>query len=293
MAKNFFEVCPSLKLNNALAQRFEPVVVERVGATKKKDLLRVYLFSERLIQKEDILAVQEEIKKQMFANVNMTVRILERYELSAQYNPRKLMEAYHDSILVELREYDHVMFSMFKKAQISYPEEREVHLEAEDTVLNRGKEAQLKEILDKLLQERFGMNAEVTFSYREAVMGKHKAEDDERIRREVLDIVSRATGGVTAADSQEGSEAEGAQSSGSDAEQAQSKAESVKAAGEKAGVTGNGGADKAGKRDGFRKGEFKKGEYKRPLKNSNNPDVIWGRDFEDEIIKLEEIQGEM
>ena len=66
MAKNFFEVFPSLKLNDSLARRFEPVMVERVGATKKKDLLRVYLFSERLIQKEDIIAVQEEIKKKLF-----------------------------------------------------------------------------------------------------------------------------------------------------------------------------------------------------------------------------------
>lgn len=32
---------------------------------------------------------------------------------------------------------------------------------------------------------------------------------------------------------------------------------------------------------------------KRPLKRSDNPDVIYGRDFEDEPIKLETVTGEM
>lgn len=301
MAKNFFEVFPSLKLNKGLAQRFEPVMVERIGATKRKDLLRVYLFSERLIQKEDILAVQEEIQKQLFRNMNTTVRILERYELSAQYNPQKLMYAYYDSLLTELREYDHVMFSMFKKAQISYPEEREIHLEVEDTVLNREKELQLKEILDKILQNRFGMHAEVTFGYREPASGKHRAEDDERIRREVLDIVSRAGGmtdgngqhaaeGSTANADEAGKIAASASGTMATATEAQSKAKKASGGTEKAMGAGN---DKGYRSGAFRKGEYKKGDYKRSLKSSDNPDVIWGRDFEDEIIKLEEIQGEM
>lgn len=301
MAKNFFEVFPSLKLNKGLAQRFEPVMVERIGATKRKDLLRVYLFSERLIQKEDILAVQEEIQKQLFRNMNTTVRILERYELSAQYNPQKLMYAYYDSLLTELREYDHVMFSMFKKAQISYPEEREIHLEVEDTVLNREKELQLKEILDKILQNRFGMHAEVTFGYREPASGKHRAEDDERIRREVLDIVSRAGGmtdgngqhaaeGSTANADEAGKIAASASGTMATATEAQSKAKKASGGTEKAMGAGN---DKGYRSGALRKGEYKKGDYKRSLKSSDNPDVIWGRDFEDEIIKLEEIQGEM
>ena len=52
--KPFFETFPTLKLNNPLHDRMEQAAVERVSATKRKDILRIYLYSTRLILKEDI-----------------------------------------------------------------------------------------------------------------------------------------------------------------------------------------------------------------------------------------------
>ena len=50
----------------------------------------------------------------------------------------------------------------------------------------------------------------------------------------------------------------------------------------------------------FKRGEFKKGEFRKggnfekgALKRSDNPDVIYGRDFEEEAMKIEELIGEM
>ena len=290
MAKNFFEVFPTLKLNDGLARRFEPVMVERVGATRKKDLLKVYLFSERLIQKEDILTVQEEIKNKLFKNTDMEVRIQERYVLSAQYNPRKLMESYYDSLLLEMQNYDHVMFSMLKKASISYPEEHEICFEVEDTVLNREKEARLKEIMDKILQERFSMHAEVSFSYREPVLNRHKAEDDERIRREILDIVARAENAAGEQHEENGQTADVTDTGNHTEKNKEStgvKEKPTAAGGEKNGSY-------SGKHfDGNRKGDFKKNYGKRTWKGSDNLDVIWGYDFDGETVKLEEIHGDM
>ena len=44
-----------------------------------------------------------------------------------------------------------------------------------------------------------------------------------------------------------------------------------------------------------KKGEFRKGGNfeKGALKRSDNPDVIYGRDFEEEAMKIEELIGEM
>ena len=46
---------------------------------------------------------------------------------------------------------------------------------------------------------------------------------------------------------------------------------------------------------GLRSGDFKgsKGDYRRSIKRSDNPDVIYGRDFEEEAIPIEDIVGEM
>ena len=52
--------------------------VERVSATKRRDFLRVYLKSTRLIQKADIWTAEQEIKKQLFPDANLTVKIYEK-----------------------------------------------------------------------------------------------------------------------------------------------------------------------------------------------------------------------
>ena len=52
MGKAFFEVFPSLKLDTGLRDLFEQVTVEKVSSTKRKDFLRVYISSDRLIQKK-------------------------------------------------------------------------------------------------------------------------------------------------------------------------------------------------------------------------------------------------
>ena len=146
MAKAFFDVFPGLKLDGKLKSLFEQTQIERVTATKQKDFVRIYLSSERLIQKDDIFTVEGEIKKQLFAGCNITIKIHEKYRLSSQYNPEKLMEIYRDSILLELQEYSHLLYSMFKNAELSFPEEGRLNLRIEDTVLARTKSDELTRI---------------------------------------------------------------------------------------------------------------------------------------------------
>ena len=104
MSKAFFDVFPSLKLDSGLQDLFAQVTVDKVTSTKRKDFLRVYIGSNRLIQKEDIFRVEKEIKQQFFPNMPIVIKFYEHFHLSAQYDPKKLMDAYGDSILAELRE---------------------------------------------------------------------------------------------------------------------------------------------------------------------------------------------
>ena len=54
MEKKFFDAFPNLNLIGMQKELFEQVVVEKITATKRKDLLRIYIRSERLIEKEFI-----------------------------------------------------------------------------------------------------------------------------------------------------------------------------------------------------------------------------------------------
>ena len=81
------------------------VEVTKVSANRQKDRLRVYLLSKRLINKTNIFRLESDIQKQLFPSHGITIKIIEKFQLSGQYNPRKLVDAYKDSILEEFRAY--------------------------------------------------------------------------------------------------------------------------------------------------------------------------------------------
>ena len=192
MTKPFFEVFPTLKIENPLHDRLEQASVERVSASKRRDSLHIYLFSTRLILKEDIRKAEEEIRKQLFPGIVISVKIQERFELSSQYTPENLMQLYRESILEELKDYSYVEYNAFRTAQIEYPDSGCIELTVDDTVPNRSKEAELVRVLEKILVERCGLSCGVRILYREAQSGKFAEDDELRIRLRVREISRRA-----------------------------------------------------------------------------------------------------
>ena len=275
---------------------FEQVMVEKISATKRKDFLRIYLSSDRLIQKEDIFRVEQEMKRQFFPNMPITLRIYERYHLSAQYNPQKLMDIYRESILLELREYSPIEYNLFKNADITYPSEKQIMLTIEDTVMGKGKSEELVRILEKIYNERCGLSVEVLTAYKEHKTGKYKEDDDKKLAMQIAAISARAGYGNAVsedADMSEGMDGQVLSASVQDAA-AGSGQNMVK------GVSSDGGAVKTDKTDRMagmgapgKTGAAGKGDMRRALKRSDNPDVLFGRDFDEEAMPMEEVIGEI
>ena len=193
--KPFFEVFPTLEIKGKLHDMMEQAFVERVSATKSRDRMSVYLYSTRLILKEDIRTIEREIKNQLFPTAVMAIRIFEHFELSSQYTPENLMEVYGESILSELREYSHIEYNAFRTAQITYPEVGKMVLTIDDTVINHSKEAELVRILEKILVERCGLQVAILVEYREYKTGKFAAEDELKIQLKVNEICRRVNKG--------------------------------------------------------------------------------------------------
>lgn len=74
-----FEVFKTLKLPEDLAVYFENVEVTKVSKTSTNSLARVYIKSDRVIEKPIIFKVEDALKKQIFRISNMDVRIIDRY----------------------------------------------------------------------------------------------------------------------------------------------------------------------------------------------------------------------
>ena len=67
----FFEVFKTLKLPEDLAVYFENVEVTKVSKTSTNSLARVYIKSDRVIEKPIIFKVEDALKKQIFRISNM------------------------------------------------------------------------------------------------------------------------------------------------------------------------------------------------------------------------------
>ena len=82
MEKQFQEVFPDLRIEGGMAELLDTVEVSRVSINKKKDLLRIYVVSHQWIHKKYIYQLERQIEEQLFSNVPLRVKIIERFYLS-------------------------------------------------------------------------------------------------------------------------------------------------------------------------------------------------------------------
>ena len=75
----------------------EMVGIEKISTNRDRSVIRVYIDSPRLMHKQSIYDLEKGIKEQLFPGKRVTIKILEKYHLSSQYTPEKLMNVYRDS----------------------------------------------------------------------------------------------------------------------------------------------------------------------------------------------------
>ena len=305
MAKLFFEVFPTLSLRGEIHNLMEEVEVAKVTSNRAKDTIKVYIVSNRLIEKPQIFFIENEIMKQLFPNRGITVKIMEKFNLSMQYTPKRLMDVYKDSILEELRAYSLLLYNLFRCAKMQFDREDHMILVLEDSIVAQNRSDELIDILEKVICERCGLKLMIEPEYEEAKGSRHIKNADIQMQQEVQNIIrlaavhrdgenDEADGQPTAAGSEGGQKVRtaGAGTAGAAGNTSGAKTASANNS-SSAARTGAGST-----RGGFKGGrDFKGngGSYGRRdfYKKSDNPDVIYGRDFEDEVIPIETIVGEM
>ena len=110
--KEFLDVFPQLRVEPQLEQLLQTVKVMKVAINSRKDMLRIYLISSQWIHKKYIYDLEQQIKEQFFADANLQVKIIEKFQLSRQYTPENFLEMYRDSILLELKQYSMLEYNI-------------------------------------------------------------------------------------------------------------------------------------------------------------------------------------
>ena len=292
------EVFPTLHLEGDCKVYMEDVRVDRVVTTRARDLLKVYISCDNIIEKEYIYKVEKELHKQLFSALEggkegPEVKLYETFHLSAQYDAPAVFGAYKNSMLLELKEYSPMLHSMLKSAELSFEADDKVVLTMEDIPLYHQKSGELLQILDKIVCERCGVRAFFEVAYEEPKESKYREEDDIKIARRIAEIA-----GNRAAISQT-SDSEYVDMSGVDGNEFEHTASPMQGADAKIAEQPQKQPVQKAEPAQPPKKEFKK-EGKKDFKNfrrqgrrSDNPDVLYGYDVEGEIVPMDQILDEM
>ena len=271
MAKPFFEVFPTLKVGEETKNLLSEVEVTRVSTNTRKDILRVYIAGRRLIPKKKIYQLETGIKKQLFPTRDMTIKFIEKFQLSSQYTPENLMNVYKDSILLELREYSLLVYNLFRQATLEFDREDHMVLTLPDTIVAEKRSDELIDILEKIVCERCGLKLMIEPQFQEeAELSEHRKDSDIQIAHEVEHIVKMSALGQHREDepvSQEKEETKPLKEKETKKQPAPAKT--------------------------FKSAKPREEGRKFSYRRSDNPDVIYGRDFDEEAIAIETIAGEM
>ena len=296
MAKGFLEVFPDLHMTTEMEELLKLVDVERVSSTRDRSSIRIYIVSQRLIHKKNIYDLEKGIREQLFPGKKLTIKIVEKYRLSGQYTPQKLFRVYKDSLLMELKHYSIIEYNILRRAECTFPQENILRMTVEDNAVFREKTSELKRILEKVFHERCGLPVDVIYEYIPVKENQESQQREAQIQREINDrLVALADklgdGADAAAPVKKEETAHSARTAG--AGNGGNAAPAVKTA---SGGAGAGASAASGANGG---GEWKKpfsrdrkfgGSYQ---KKSDNPDVLYGRDFDDEFVSIRDIAGEM
>ncbi len=282
MGKRFFEVFPTLKVDQDLRGLFEETEVTKVTTTSDRRFIRVHLFSHHMIQKRRILELERKIKGQLFGQNMIQIQVRDTYQLSGQYTLENVITEYWESILLELEQISILARNMFAQAEYHVEEGNILCIEMESSVVAEGKKECILKLLHKIFEERFRMPAEIRMTFKEKEKSNEAEMEDVALQREINAIFARSTV------YQEEKQAERKEEKKSETDGQKKILKDSPANGKAKEGNGKGGFQKGG----FSKGGFSKGGFKRGP-GSDDPNLIWGRNFDSEPISLDQVVGEM
>ena len=287
MEKPFLEVFPGLAIGNEIKELLKLVMVERITMPKDRSSLRIYIASPRLIEKQDINKLENRIAADLFPGRIMRVKIHEKFRLSAQYTPEKLYDLYKDSILEEFRQFGMVEYNILRRSAPEFIDGNVMVLHVDDNMIYRIRSAEVARVLEKIFTERCGLAAEVRLEFIKSEKKKACGEDE----LEFMVCEHKASESEALAEGKNTADTPGTAGT-KKAAATPKQGFTKKTFGEKkASHPEEGGRPK----EGFKpKESFKSREGGRiPYRRSENPDVLFGRDFDGEITKICEITGEI
>lgn len=291
--QKFSDTFGNLEIKPELNAVFADMDVERILMNKGQHLIKIYMRLTRLIPKEQIYALEKQLQKQLSAGQENEVKICEVYELSEQYTAAYILEHYYESMLLELKRADMVLYTLFLHADPKMTENGVLSLSFPDTVVGKNKETEIQEYLELVFNRRFSFPIRTELQYVEQKESNRRKEQEMRAERMVDEIVKH-----TAMQADTVSEAANDNDAAVQDETGGVKKEQVPE-NKQDGVlkkasrpvrqmqTQSGGWKEKNRKFGERR------ETAKSLIRSSHPDVIYNREFEGDPVALDDVFDEV
>ena len=186
--KKFLNILPDLKLSHEMTELFETVECEKVAASRDHSRIKIYIHSDRLIAHKAIRETERAIRSQMFKD-QVDVCLVEKYHLSRQYTPARLLEAYTGSLIDELEEEGELSANLFRKAEKTFLEPFVLELKVEENYIAQVKMEKLKHKLEHIFSERFDMPLGIVLGWLPKKKSKYAVYADSAMKEEIAQIV--------------------------------------------------------------------------------------------------------
>ena len=186
--KKFLNILPDLKLSHEMTELFETVECEKVAASRDHSRIKIYIHSDRLIAHKAVRETERAIRSQMFKD-QVDVCLVEKYHLSRQYTPARLLEAYTGSLIDELEEEGELSANLFRKAEKTFLEPFVLELKVEENCIAQVKMEKLKHKLEHIFSERFDMPLGIVLGWLPKKKSKYAVYADSAMKEEIAQIV--------------------------------------------------------------------------------------------------------
>ncbi|MCM1496967.1 MAG: PolC-type DNA polymerase III [Clostridium sp.] len=276
--KAFFDVFPGFECSENKRDLFQQVAVTDAVFVKSEKRLKFYICSKYLIPKEMIYEVQEDLST-FVSKGKFRVKLVEFYSLSDQYDIGKLTDLYRDSLLMELKNEQPILYQIIDKKEKWYVNENIITVILNDNFIARRNYKALKEYLEKLYRERFCYEVQVGADFTEEQRDAIRRANEFKLNSEIAAIIQQ---GMQESEGQDNISAkENSGNPDTSGQEAGKAAEKVPVPDNKP-ITGGTEA----------KGKPREGRWNRTAYGKNrvaDPEVIYGRNVEGDEYAISDI----
>ncbi len=303
MEKRFFDVFNTLSVSDDDRELFEETRVTKLVSSSRRDKLHIYLTSDHIIPKDRIYAIERRIREQYYGKDKVTVRIIESFSLGSPYSAKALVTVYKNSIISEAAHVNPAWTDLMRHADFDFSDDgKTIILVLEDRSIAHDMSEEILDYLDHAVNRRCGMSYKLETSFKEKEDRQSVIHTRHRIQEEVRRITLETSGDADPIPVKTDPEATAIPQKEEFIVNMEVDDDNVFNIYQNGPVVIPQAKDEPEKITEMEEQKPRKAEtkaagkkentYKRKRSLPDNPDVIFGRDFEEEAVEIAELEGD-